>query len=161
TKNLVENLEGKNNPIKIADEPVRVRFIRISMTQSSHTAVSDAKDIRDSLGFSIKEIQLGMIDSNGKFRDWIHHSPDHDQTAIRVSSTDPWHTAKDMDPNVEQAGIDVIFKSGITAGQPALFPAALLYDTPDNVLAMIKYFRAHHYPVDELEMGEEPEGQLI
>ncbi len=161
TKNLVENPKGKDNLIKIADEPVRVRFIRVSMTQSSYTALSGAKDIRDSLGFSIKEINAGLLDENGKFHDCMHHSPDHDQTVIHVSSTDPWHTAKDMDPNAEQAGIDLIFKSGITAGQPALFPAALLYDTPDNVLAMIKYFKSKHYPVNELEMGEEPEGQLV
>ncbi|MEO6845428.1 MAG: discoidin domain-containing protein, partial [Ginsengibacter sp.] len=161
TKNFVENSKGENKIIKIADKPVRVRFIRISMTQSSYTATDGAKDIRDSLGFSIKEIRAGLIEENGKFHDWMHHSPDHDQTVIRVSSTDPWHTAKDMDPNIEQAGIDLIFKSGITAGQPALFPAGLLYDTPENVLAMLKYLRSKHYPVYELEMGEEPEGQLI
>ncbi len=161
TKNSIENGKGENKIIKIADKPVRARFIRISMTQSSYTAIGGAKDIRDSLGFSIKEMQAGIVDSKGNFRDWVHHSPDHDQTVIRVSSTDPWHTAKDMDAKIEQAGIDLIFKSGITAGQPALFPAALLYDTPENVLAMIKYLKTKRYPVDELEMGEEPEGQLI
>ncbi|HUZ60005.1 MAG TPA: discoidin domain-containing protein [Hanamia sp.] len=160
-KNFIENGEGENKIVKIADKPVKVRFIRISMTQSSYTAIPGSKDIRDSLGFSIKEMQAGLMDSEGKFHDWMHHSPDHDQTVIRVSSTDPWHTVNDLDSNIEQAGIDLIFKSGITAGQPALFPAALLYDTPDNVLAMIKYFKAKHYPVRELEMGEEPEGQLI
>jgi hypothetical protein len=158
---IIENENGENKIIRIAAIPVRVRFIRISMTQSSYTAQGGAKDIRDSLGFSINEMQAGWTDSNGKFHDWIRHSPDHDQTVIRVSSTDPWHTASDLDPNTEQAGIDFIFTSGITAGQPALFPAALLYDTPDNVLAMIKYFKAKHYLVNELEMGEEPEGQLI
>lgn len=160
-KNFIENGEGENKIVKIADKPVKVRFIRISMTQSSYTAIPGSKDIRDSLGFSIKEMQAGLMDSEGKFHDWMHHSPDHDQTVIRVSSTDPWNTINDLDSNIEQAGIDLIFKSGITAGQPALFPAALLYDTPDNVLAMIKYFKAKHYPVRELEMGEEPEGQLI
>ncbi|HET7118300.1 MAG TPA: discoidin domain-containing protein, partial [Hanamia sp.] len=161
TKKFVENKEGENNIIKIADKPVRVRFIRIYMTQSSYTAAGGSKDMRDSLGFSIKEMQAGLMDPEEKFHDWMHHSPDHDQTVIRVSSTDPWHTENDLDSNIEQAGIDLIFKSGITAGQPALFPAALLYDTPDNVLAMIKYFKAKHYPVGELEMGEEPEGQLV
>ncbi len=161
TKNIIKNRIGDARIIKIADKPVRVRFVRILMTQSSRSANSSAKDIRDSLGFAIREMQLGLLESDGKFNDRMHHSPDHDQTVIRVSSTDPWHTAKDLDPNTEQAGIDLIFKSGITAGQPALFPAALLYDTPDNVLAMLKYLKAKHYPVEELEMGEEPEGQLI
>lgn len=161
TKNIVENNKSKNKIVKIADKPVRVRFIRISMTQSSYTSAGISSDIRDNLGYAIKEMQAGLMDSNGKFHDWMHHSPDHNQTVIRVSSTDSWHTAKDLDSNIEQAGIDLIFKSGITAGQPALFPAALLYDTPDNVIALLKYLNAKNYPVKELEMGEEPEGQLI
>src|SRR6185312_6223294 len=70
TKNFVENPKGKNNITKIADKPVRVRFIRISMAQSSYTAINGSKDIRDSLGFSIKEIQAGLIEENGKFHDW-------------------------------------------------------------------------------------------
>jgi hypothetical protein len=161
TKNVIENATGKTRIVEIADEPVSVRFIRISMTQSSYSENAGAGDVRDKLGFAIRELQAGLLNADGKFNDCMHHSPDHDQTVIRVSSTDPWHTAKDLDPNTEQAGIDLIFKSGITAAQPALFPAALLYDTPDNVLAMIKYLKVKHYPVDELEIGEEPEGQLI
>jgi len=161
SKNIIENENNESKIVRISDDPVSVRFIRISMTQSSYPENGGAKDIRDSLGFAIREIQAGFLDSDGKFNDRMHHSPDHGQTVIRVSSTDPWHTAKDLDPDTEQAGIDLIFKSGITAGQPALFPAALLYDTPENVLAMIKYLKAKHYRVEELEMGEEPEGQLV
>ena len=160
-KNIVENKKKGNKIIKISERPLKARFIRISMTQSSYTSSGDTKDIRDSLGYAIKEMQVGLLDPKGKFHDWMHHSPDHDQTVMHVSSTDPWHTAKDMDPNIEQPGIDRIFTSGISAKQPALFPAALLYDTPDNMLAMIKYFQSKNYPVEELEMGEEPEGQLI
>ncbi|MEO6836875.1 MAG: discoidin domain-containing protein, partial [Ginsengibacter sp.] len=160
-KSIVENRDKENKIVKIADKPVRARFIRISMTKSSYTSTGNSNDIRDNLGYSIKEMQAGLMDVNGKFHDWMHHSPDHNQTVIRVSSTDSWHTAKDLDSNIEQAGIDLIFKSGITAGQPALFPAALLYDTPDNVISLLKYLKAKHYPVEELEMGEEPEGQLI
>ncbi len=40
-------------------------------------------------------------------------------------------------------------------------PAGLLYDTPENVLALLKYMKSKNYSVNELEMGEEPEGQLI
>ena len=161
TKNIVENNKRENRIIRVADKPVRVRFIRISLTQSSYTSAGISSDIRDSLGYAIKEMQAGLMDSNGKFHDWMHHSPDHNQTVIHVSSTDSWHTAKDLDSNVEQAGIDFIFKSGITSGQPALFPAALLYDTPDNVISLLKYLKEKNYPVEEFEMGEEPEGQLI
>ena len=44
---------------------------------------------------------------------------------------------------------------------PALIPAALLYDTPENVLSLMKYLKAKNYKVNEIEMGEEPEGQLV
>jgi hypothetical protein len=161
SKNSFQNLKGENKIIKITSKELRVRFIRISMTESSCTSSEKSNDIRDKLGFAIKEMSIGFLNANGKFTDFISHSPDHDQSIIYVSSTDPWHTSKDMDPNIEQAGIDHFFTSGITANQPVLMPAALLYDTPGNVMAMIKYLKAKHYLVNELEMGEEPEGQLV
>ncbi|MGN6530503.1 MAG: discoidin domain-containing protein, partial [Ginsengibacter sp.] len=161
SKDSFKNIDGGNKIIRITGKELRVRFIRISMTESSYTSSGKSNDIRDKLGFAIKEISVGYLNSKGEFTDFIHHSPDKDQSAVYVSSTDPWHTSKDMDPNIEQAGIDHFFTSGITANQPVLMPAALLYDTPDNVLAMIKYLKAKQYPVHELEMGEEPEGQLV
>jgi len=161
SKDSFQNLKGENKIIKITGKALRVRFIRISMSESSYTSSEKSNDIRDKLGFAIREMSIGLLNKNGKFTDFINHSPDHDQSVIYVSSTDPWHTSKDLDPNIEQAGIDHFFTSGITANQPVLMPAALLYDTPDNVLAMIKYLKAKQYPVNELEMGEEPEGQLV
>ncbi|MEO9022410.1 MAG: discoidin domain-containing protein [Ginsengibacter sp.] len=160
-QNSFNHLKGRNNIIRISNKPFKARFIRISMTESSYTSDVVSGDIRDKLGFAVKEMEIGLMSPTGKFQDWMHHSPDHQQSVIRVSSTDPWHTAKDMDANTEQVGIDRFFTDGVTSGQPALIPAALLYDTPDNVLALIKYLKAKHYPVEELEMGEEPEGQLI
>jgi hypothetical protein len=161
SQDAFENINGENKIIRITRKELRVRFIRISMTESSYTSTEKSNDIRNKLGFAIKEISIGFLDENGKFSDFIRHSPDHDQSAIYVSSTDPWHTSMDVDPNIEQAGIDRFFTSGIDANQPVLMPAALLYDTPDNVLALIKYLKAKKYPVHELEMGEEPEGQLV
>lgn len=160
-KNFFENPNGENKIIRVADQPLKVRFIRISMTQSSYTSTQKSGDIRDKLGFAIKEMEVGLIDTTGKFIDWMHHSPDHKQTMTYVSSTDPWHRIQDIDPDIEQVGIDRFFASGLTANQPALLPAALLYDTPDNVLAMVNYVKAKHYQVKEFEMGEEPEGQLF
>ena len=159
--NIFANRKPENKIIQINSGKKKIRFIRISFTKSSHTANGESNDLRDELGFAINEIQVGYLDRNEKFHDWIHHSPDHTQTTIYVSSTDPWHRKSDLDKNVEQVGIDRFFKSGITANQPVLMPAALLYDTPENVLAMIKYLKANNYPVEEIEMGEEPEGQLI
>ena len=161
SKNYFQNLNRENKIVKVTDKNLRVRFIRISMTKSSYTSDEISDDIRDRLGFAIKEMEVGFMNSKGEFQDHIFHSPDHHQSIVYVSSTDSWHTSNDIDPNIEQAGIDRFFASGLTADQPALMPAALLYDTPDNVLSMIKYMKAKHYLVNEFEMGEEPEGQLV
>lgn len=161
SKNSFKNVGNDNQIVRITAKELRVRFIRISMTESSYTSAEKSDDIRDKLGFAIKEISIGFLNEKGKFTDFVNHFPDHEQSAVYISSTDPWHTSKDMDPNIEQAGIDHFFTSGITANQPVLMPAALLYDTPDNVLALIKYLKAKNYPVNEVEMGEEPEGQLV
>ena len=42
-----------------------------------------------------------------------------------------------------------------------MMPLALLYDTPENMESLVRYLLSKHYPVQELEMGEEPEGQLM
>jgi hypothetical protein len=157
----IDNRKDKNSIRIISNKPLTVRFIRISFSKSSETSAIISRDIRDKTGFAIKEIQVGKIDADGRFTDFVHHSANHQQSVVYVSSTDPWHTSKDLDPNVEQPGIDRFFTDGITADQPALLPAALLYDSPENVLSLLKYCNGKHYPVKELEMGEEPEGQLV
>jgi len=159
--NSIYNSKERNSIKKICGKTLRARFIRISFTESSYTCNPHSNDIRDKSGFAIKEIEAGMLDTKGVFHDYVHHSADHQQSVVYVSSTDSWHTSKDLDPNVEQPGVDRFFTDGLTANQPALMPAALLYDTPENVLSLVEYLKAKHYPVTELEMGEEPEGQLV
>ncbi len=160
-KQFIDNQGGKNNVEKISDRLQKVRFIRVSFTESSYTSDKTSTDIRDKLGFAIKEMSVGFLDEKDKFHDWISHSTDHKQSVIYVSSTDPWHTSRDIDMNTEQVGIDRFFKDGIPQGKPALISAALLYDSPDNVLALLNHIKAKHYNVKEIEMGEEPEGQRV
>ena len=157
----IDNGKGRNIIKIISGKPLLVRFIRISFTESSYTSNHLSNDRRDKSGFAIKEIEVGMVDTRKVFHDFVHHSANHQQSVVYVSSTDPWHTSKDLDPNVEQPGIDRFFTNGVTDNQPALLPAALLYDSPENVLSLLKYCKAKRYPVNEMEMGEEPEGQLV
>ena len=103
---------------------------------------------------------MGTFDSEHQFHDEISHARSNAvQTTIYVSSTDPWHRAKDKDPKIEQAGFDRIFKSRLTNRLPMLTPTGLLYDTPENAAAELRYLKARGYPVNRMELGEEPDGQ--
>jgi F5/8 type C domain len=162
SKGSVEDQHGEDTLVTISSKPILVRFVRITMINGSLTTTKNSTDIRDRLGFAIREIEVGLSGKKGGFHDWIQHGRTNEkQTVMHVSSTDPWHRAADIDVNTEQAGVDRFFTCGLTDGLPALMPVSLLYDTPDNMAALVKYLLGKHYPVPELEMGEEPEGQLI
>lgn len=150
--------------LRLAAVPRPVRFVRVWMTRSGG-APSGVGDIRDGLGYAIREIGLGTLETRngrGRLHDLVRHAPDGKrQTPIYVSSTDPWHRAGDRDPNVEQPGFDRVFRSGLTSGLPVLLPAGVLYDTPENAAAELRFLRARGYPVTQMELGEEPDGQYV
>jgi hypothetical protein len=138
-----------------------MRWLRIALEQSSGTGPLTA-DARDRTGFAVRELFAGLTDAAGRFTDLIHHAPSRiRQTAIYVSSTDPWHRAIDRDPKIEQPGMDFTFQSGLSNGLPVLMAAPVLYDTPENTAALMAYLRARHYPVTDVELGEEPEEQFV
>lgn len=153
---------GGTELLKLSDAPRTVRYVRIVLKESSGTAPKNSKDIRDRLGYAIREVYLGTLDRQGRFRDTIDHGTGrYKQTDIYVSSTDPWHRAVDRDPETEQPGFDFIFKSGLTNQLPMLLPVPVLYDTPENAAAEIRYLQARGYPFERVEMGEEPDGQFV
>lgn len=162
SKSIIKNVDGKNRVIKLSENLINARFIKISFYRSSYTC-SDTTDKRNKVGFAIKEVKAGYIDERNAFHDWIIHAQDNKkQTVIHVSSTDPWHRSTDIDTNTEQAGVDRFFTEGLMdASYSVMMPIALLYDTPENMLALLYYLKQRRYKVQELEMGEEPEGQLI
>jgi hypothetical protein len=158
---VINNKNGGSPLVAISNKPIKIRFLRIRMKESSHTATGISTDERDLLGYAIKEIELGRVDEKGKFTDFIHHAPDNKkQSKIYVSSTDPWHRASDIDSLTEQVGIDRLYRSGLTSGMPVLLAAGLLYDTPENALVLVDYVGKRKYPVEGLELGEEPDGQM-
>ena len=155
--------EGRGGLVRLhlAAVPRSVRFVRVWMTRSGGAPVGTG-DIRDTLGYAVQEIGLGTWDGRGRFHDLVRHTPDgKQQTPITVSSTDPWHQAGGRDPNVEQPGFDRVFRSGLANGLPVLMPAGVLYDTPGNAAAELRFLRARGYPVTRMELGEEPEGQYV
>jgi F5/8 type C domain-containing protein len=152
-------------------KPTRVRYLRIFMTASSDTCDTHGPaDKRNCVGYAIAELSAGTVDAHGAFLDLIYHAPCGGdapgmrpcglrQTATYVSSVDPWHEAADRVRDQEQPGLDLIARSGLTHGRPAMYPVAMLYSTPENAVAEIHYLRARGYPIMAIELGEEPDGQ--
>ena len=148
--------------LKLADAPVTTQFVRVWMTKGSgtHTAGATGDDWRDRAGFAVNEVAFGTVRTDGSLADVVHHAPSHSaQTWTHVSSTDPWHRASDRDTDLEQAGIDRIFASSLGHGLPVMMPTGLLFDTPENAAAELRYLGARGYPVKQVELGEEPDGQ--
>jgi len=153
---------GGKITLRLSDEPIATRFVRVLMKASSGTSRLHSADVRDRLGYAIREIAVGTLNADARFHDEIHHAPNNDnQTPVYVSSTDPWHREIDKDQLIEQPGFDRVFRSGLTNGLPPLLAVPLLYDTPENAATEIGYLKARGYPVDRVELGEEPDGQFI
>lgn len=158
----VSGADGTPRLVRLIGTSVQVRYLRILFRESSGTAPPGSTDIRDSLGFAIREICAGFVDENGIFEDKVRHAPKNDaQTVTYASSTDPWHRAIDLDPNTEQPGFDLLFQSGLTKDLPVLIPVALLYDTPENAAAEIRFLKGRGYRIPKVVMGEEPDGQFV
>jgi hypothetical protein len=156
----IDNASGGSSLVRLSTRPHPVQFVRILMSRSSHLTEQRSDDIRDSLGFAIREIDLGKIGNDGAFHDHVHHAPDrHRQTIVYTSSTDSWHRDEDIDYNTEQPGLDFVFRSKLTNNLPVLVPVSVLYDTPENSAAEIRYLVGRSYALEGVEMGEEPDGQ--
>ena len=141
----------------LAARPISARFVRVLLTRSSHAAGPDSQDVRDRLGYAIRELYVGRV-QRGRFVDLMRHGVAH-QTVTYVSSTDPWHAASDLDANYEQPSFTTVQGSGLTRGAPVLVPVSVLYGTPQNAVAELRYLRALHVPIAGVVLGEEPDGQ--
>jgi hypothetical protein len=166
----MNHTSGGNEVIRLCEKSLPVRFVRVVMSWSSQTSAETSNDIRDRLGFAIREIELGntnpppqgsgVAGNRENFHDYIRHAADrHTQSVIYVSSTDPWHRAEDIDYKTEQPGLDFILSSALTNRLPVLVPVGVLYDTPENATAEISYLLKREYPLEGIELGEEPDGQ--
>ncbi|HEX3438640.1 MAG TPA: discoidin domain-containing protein, partial [Pseudacidobacterium sp.] len=160
-----EIVDGKGGAkmIRLASPPMQLRFVRILMTVSSNTCdTHGSSDLRNCVGYAIRELSMGTISADGQFHDLVRHTPDQEQTATICSSVDPWHEPDNLESTFEsQVGFDFFYASGITRGLPAMIPVAMLYDTPENAAAEISYIEKRHYPLSYVEMGEESDGQYM
>jgi hypothetical protein len=137
-------------------------FIRVIMDAGSGTSPAGADDPRDRIGVAVREVGFGRTGPDGVFKDAVRHAPARDgQSVAHVSSTDPWHRAADRSVDFEQPGLDRFFQSPLAGGLPAMIPVGVLYDTPENAAAEIRYLTARGYPIARVELGEEPDGQYV
>ncbi|HTV74347.1 MAG TPA: discoidin domain-containing protein [Candidatus Acidoferrales bacterium] len=169
----VDTGRGSTVTLRLAQGPLRVRYVRLVMTHSSDTCdTHGASDPRNCVGYAIDELFVGTLDDAGRFHDLMHHAPCGGenprryacglrQTATYTSSTDPWHDAQGRVRDQEQPGLDLIARSGLTRGIGGTYPVPMLYSTPQNAVAEVRYLEARGYPLARIELGEEPDGQYV
>jgi F5/8 type C domain len=156
----VSNAKGGSALLKLASAPIRTRYLRIWMTESSNTCdTHGSDDPRNCVGYAVNEIYAGNFTASGEFIDLVSHAKGQNQTATFVSSMDPWHTAADIDTRRDQTGFDLFFTSGITNHLPAMIPVSLIYATPEDSAAELAYLEKRGYPISYVEIGEEPDGK--
>jgi hypothetical protein len=158
---VVSSGAGGTVILSLGSAPQNERYLRIVMSQSSGTCTKPrSSDPRDCVGYAIREAGFGTLD-NGVFTDFVEHRPDRRQTVTYASSVDPWHQQSDRVQDQEQPGLDIVFQSGVTRGIPATVPIPMMYSTPGNAVAEIRYLEARGYAIARVEMGEEPDGQYV
>jgi len=152
-------VHGGRSTLRLARTPLAARFVRAVMSRGSRTAPRGSRDVRDRLGFAVREVYLGRF-RGARFHDIVRHSSGR-QTETYVSSTDPWHRASDIARNYEQPGFDRVATSGLLRARPMLVPVSMLYGTPANAVAELRWLRGRGIALRGVELGEEPDGQLI
>ncbi len=157
----IENAQGGTVNLTLAAAPINTRYVRILMTASSNTCdLHGAEDARNCVGYSVQEIRLGTVDSNGAFAEVENNLADK-PTTYCTSSIDPWHSTADVNAagGYQHTGFDLFFTSGLTNNLPAMIPVTMLYGTPEDAAAEIAYVEKRGYQIGFIEMGEEPDGK--
>ena len=159
---LTNAVEPNQSVLRLADAPINAQFLRVLLLESSETAPPGSTDIRDRLGYAVRKVGFGVLQPSGEFRDAVRQgTTSKTQTQIQVSSTDPWHRAIDRDPDTEQPSLDMVFKAGLNGDMPLMVPVGVFYDTPENAAAEVRYLKRRGFPVRQIELGEEPDGQFV
>jgi hypothetical protein len=152
---------GGDLVLDLADSAVATRFVRLVLVASSHTAPAGARDPRDSAGYAIRELWIGRRGQGARVDVLRHGRSRQTQSIMYASSTDPWHRASDIDVDLEQPGFDRVFASGLTNGFPMMIPVPVLFSTPEDGANELRFLARRGYPVERIELGEEPDGQYI
>jgi hypothetical protein len=178
----ITNSAGGDVHLKLSETPVKARFVRILMTQSSNTPdTHGAQDIRNCVGYALQTISVGTMDTNNTYsivypgngiepvpgrakRDnggAFPGSAEDSGGSFCASSIDPWHESGNLIAGGEEEynGMDNFFTSGLTMNHPALVPVTVIYGTPDDAANEVAYIYKRGYSVAGIEMGEECDGK--
>jgi F5/8 type C domain len=156
----IRNAQGGAATLKLTDSPVTARYLRVWMTESSNTCDEHgAEDVRNCVGYAIKEMKAGTVDASGGFT----AAGDANKVSYTTSSVDPWHSEEDVNNTgaYQHTGFDILYTSGLTNNLPAMLPVTLLYGTPEDAANQIAYLKKRGYPLGWVEMGEEPDGKYM
>jgi hypothetical protein len=184
----VTNGTGGDVHLKLGDQPITARFVRVLMSKSSQTCdTHGAQEIRNCVGYALQTLSMGTIDAAGNYTivypaNGVEPGPSMgrphreggdgaggafpgsaEDTAgpFCASSIDPWHAADNLitGGHDEYNGMDNFFTSGLTMGHPALVACAAIYDTPEDCANEVAYIHKRGYPVVGIEIGEECDGK--
>ncbi len=75
-KGLIEDSTGGGPLLRLSNAPVRTHYVRIVLKKSSGTAPAGSTDARDRLGFAIRELYAGVLNSSATLKDAIAHAAD-------------------------------------------------------------------------------------
>lgn len=161
-RGTIRNGRGGTALLRLSPKPVRARFLRIVMSESSNTCDTHGPgDPRNCVGYAVNEVYAGNFSRRRSFIDLMKHERGQNQTVTLVSSIDPWHADPDLAKERVQTGLDLFFTSGYTNHLPAMIPVSMVYGTPEDSAAELAYVEKRGYPVSYVEMGEEPDGQYM
>jgi F5/8 type C domain-containing protein len=151
--------KGGSALLKLANEPIAARYLRVWMTNSSNTCdTHDTSDVRNCLGYAIQTIESGSLDGADHF---VKAPVGAQQPTFCSSSIDPWHSTGDVENSgrYQHTGFDLFYTSGLTNSLPAIIPVTMLYGTPEDAAAEVAYIEKRGYPIRYIELGEEPDGK--
>ncbi|GAA2025692.1 hypothetical protein GCM10009839_24880 [Catenulispora yoronensis] len=149
---------GHGGLATISVTPQKAEFIRVLMNTSSGTcAGGDSADPRNCLGFAIDELYAGNT-SGGTFTDAVKHGNETKQSTTYTSSNDPAEDASSV-RQFDQPGLDAVYDSGANQNLPMMVPVPVLYSTPENAVALVRYLESKGRKISSVEIGEEADGQ--
>lgn len=182
-KGEVNNGTGGDVHLKLSDDAITARFVRVLMSKSSGTCdTHGAGDIRNCVGYALQTLSAGTINAAGTYsivyptngvepRPGMGRQPGVVNAfpgsaadiggSFSASSIDPWHEAGNLITGGHDMynGMDNFFTSGLTMGHAALVPVTVIYGTPQDAANEVAYIHKRGYPVAGIEIGEECDGK--